>query len=751
MKIKSIHLLALSALLLNTNVYAQQLKNVVVASETDRFKAWPANNGMWKWGDEMLVMYTDATPDFSNTNTHTYDRKKETFLEQARSLDGGLTWKIEKGKIVKPGKPAQTDLGFDDGNNGPNATDLQTPINFTDPNFAFTIRFYDPEYGFSIFWYSYDKGKSWEGPYKLPALGFKFMAARPNYIVNSSKDMMAVVTVDAVQRNTGRFNKKDVLIQTVNGGLTWKYVSDAGKVAANDTKNSEYDSIMGSLTRISPTKLISLHRMWDSTNKFENSWMEDYISEDNGKSFKFASIINTGNSSTPPSVTKLPNGRLVVTYGYRTSPFGIRARISDDEGKSWSNEIILRSDGGNFDLGYTRDALREDGKLVTAYYFNTNILKDRKIEATIWDPNDFFNSTTPTTPITPTPPAGTQAPISLDKCKVWLKANDIGGVSQGIVTEWKNNCSTTLKVTTNGSPSVNTTSVANMQVVSLDGVNDDFTIKDKVFDSNNASVFFVIKSEGDNAGKKILDSTGDSIRKLISIESNGLSGFGSISKDYVSNKFLISTSIIENNFATEYINGNKSDSVALKANINTASLNELVIGARYSHSDRFKGQIAEVLIYDKAISNDDRIKIEKYLSDKWAVDFGTSTQPAVTPTPTNSPVQTPVDLNSLTVPELITYIQQIIKKGDYKTGENYTTLVKYLNVLITKVGKNSTTIKSGSSNTTINRRLEKKYKKQTMLLVKRLNANIKKSKETSSPKHYAKLRKLLMFVSGNFK
>ena len=88
----------------------------------------------------------------------------------------------------------------------------------------------------------------------------------------------------------------------------------------------------------------------------------------------------------PVNPDGLWDGRLVVTYGYRNPPFGIRARISEDNGKTWGDEIILRDDGGNFDLGYTRDLLRPDGKLVTIYYFSNNVLSDRYIGATIWTP-----------------------------------------------------------------------------------------------------------------------------------------------------------------------------------------------------------------------------------------------------------------------------------------------------------------------------------------------------------------------------
>ena len=62
------------------------------------------------------------------------------------------------------------------------------------------------------------------------------------------------------------------------------------------------------------------------------------------------------------------------------------SRISAEQGKTWGPEIILRNDGGCWDLGYSRSVQRPDGKIVTVYYFNDSPEHERQIAATIWDP-----------------------------------------------------------------------------------------------------------------------------------------------------------------------------------------------------------------------------------------------------------------------------------------------------------------------------------------------------------------------------
>jgi hypothetical protein len=83
---------------------------------------------------------------------------------------------------------------------------------------------------------------------------------------------------------------------------------------------------------------------------------------------------------------KLRDGRLLVTFGYRAPAFGIRARISTDQGRTWGEDVILRADAVDWDLGYTRSVQRPDGRIVTVYYYNDAASTERYIAGTIWTP-----------------------------------------------------------------------------------------------------------------------------------------------------------------------------------------------------------------------------------------------------------------------------------------------------------------------------------------------------------------------------
>jgi hypothetical protein len=70
-------------------------------------------------------------------------------------------------------------------------------------------------------------------------------------------------------------------------------------------------------------------------------------------------------------------------------PYGIRAKLSKDEGKTWDDEIHLRDDARTWDIGYTRSVERPDGKIVTIYYYTTHDIEEQHIAATIWNPDSI--------------------------------------------------------------------------------------------------------------------------------------------------------------------------------------------------------------------------------------------------------------------------------------------------------------------------------------------------------------------------
>ena len=137
-------------------------------------------------------------------------------------------------------------------------------------------------------------------------------------------------------------------------------------------------------------KLLVVTRSHNVTREGGADYLYQTFSTDNG--WTWQGLERTPIWGYPSHLLLLRSGRILCTYGYRQKPYGIRAVFSDDEGASWDmeNEIVIRADGANRDLGYPSSIQLDDGRILTSYYF-PDIDGIRYIAGYIWSEDGALN------------------------------------------------------------------------------------------------------------------------------------------------------------------------------------------------------------------------------------------------------------------------------------------------------------------------------------------------------------------------
>lgn len=277
------------------------VEHVKVYYEPGMYGGWPANNGIWIWGNEILVgftkdFYKDLGPEF-----HDIDREKAELHLLARSLDGGETWNIEDsgktGNMVKHGifqGIPRTDVPHQF------PVECREKINFKHPDFALTVTTNCHHRGESRYWYSYDRGHTWEGPCALPNFDAPGTGARTDYIIDSRDECMLFITAGKSNGRSGR----SMVVKTTDGGLNGSFVSWIGP-------EPEGFSIMPASVRLSDTEILVTVRRRDDPFKYISA----YYSDDNGSSWTYlnrpAESTGVGN---PPAMIRLHDGRHALAY-----------------------------------------------------------------------------------------------------------------------------------------------------------------------------------------------------------------------------------------------------------------------------------------------------------------------------------------------------------------------------------------------------------------------------------------------------
>jgi len=175
------------------------------------------------------------------------------------------------------------------------------------------------------------------------------------------------------------------LMRSDDQGETFRTYSEA----AWDPKN-EKNYLEPNLYRTASGRLVGLYRTQTDWSKpgadFDDTYLNLHmsVSTDDGRTFGPVTEAKTLWGSSPFHALRLQSGNVLLSYGWRRPPFGIRARICNPELTDIDEapEIILRDDAPGGDLGYPCSIQLDDGTIMVSYYI-PDASGIRGIEATL--------------------------------------------------------------------------------------------------------------------------------------------------------------------------------------------------------------------------------------------------------------------------------------------------------------------------------------------------------------------------------
>ena len=377
----------------------KNVEHAVVYRRENEFASHPYVRGFWEnAAGHLICNFSLATVDYRG------DPHKLAHIDLVRSAGGrravtvrsedrGKTWAVSNEDPNRPSNDVRAPQVGVDGK--PGSLDEIAPIDYTDKdvllsNFnyqylrddALIKDFYEslkslveaPERQVFIR-VSKNAGRTWSRSVMLPLDGLYSLAAVESSTVRPDGRCLLFLNAAARQGATSR----PLVYRSTDDGTSFHFLSF---VTPND------ESRYGGLNQMYPRGLMLPNGRLLCTVRIDRDWAGDmwtevHKSDDGGRTWQFLS--RASDFGAPGAPLRMSDGRLVIVYGSRLPTAGVRAVVSEDEGATWGPEIIVRDDGGSWDVGYPRVWEAAPGKIGAIYYFNS---KDDPVQVkpvdTLW-------------------------------------------------------------------------------------------------------------------------------------------------------------------------------------------------------------------------------------------------------------------------------------------------------------------------------------------------------------------------------
>ncbi|KQV07819.1 sialidase family protein [Leifsonia sp. Root112D2] len=357
---------------------AADVEHHIVYRNENEFAAWPYYCGLWKTADGSLVAGFKRVPSNYEDVNHYNLVHAPGEIVVIRSTDNGRTW--DQDSIV-----SVFDMSIKEEKDFPGgeAADWSNlpPLDFTSRDTlvmggGIPTLMGGGDHRAAWIRASTDGGRTWRAHNVLPNWDFPGVSM-PGTSMYSVRD--DGVMLFGVQAWAPGAQSPLLVVYASPDGVQFLHLGEI----VEETPKSAYwpGGRFASAQHIYPRVVVLKDGRVLASVRYERDprgvfWVEIHESLDGGRTWHWLSRVNDWGA--PGDLVPMSDGRLVCVYGYRLQPNpGIRYRVSEDQGRTWGQEMILRDDGGSWDLGYPRVIEIEPGLLLTHYWIN---LKNDRID-----------------------------------------------------------------------------------------------------------------------------------------------------------------------------------------------------------------------------------------------------------------------------------------------------------------------------------------------------------------------------------
>jgi sialidase-1 len=371
------------------------MTDVVVYKEDGRYCSFPH---IIKINNKLIAVFRRAS-NFSvqaalkGTHTH-HDPDSEICLIE--SHDSGLSWDEKTFQVVYKSEYGVNDPSLTllrDGTLLLRFVALKITKSLELDHFPKKIFSHRAEHGLvsevvnNLLLSSVDNGTTWNYHSEIKCDHIGPSCSRDPLIELEDGSLIAPVYTGAPQRSDISWS-----LRSFDKGLTWGEPSIIG--IDENGKFSERHGINyneTSLLSMGNGELLALVR-GDETFHTTDEFMpvggmgKLHLSRSYNGGMNWSNPVDTKIFGQPGHIISLGNHKFLCTYGYRKSPFGVRAVISHDNAISWDleNEIIIAEGFKSWDCGYPFSIMLSQDRVLTIFYANDQ-KGNRYIASKIWN------------------------------------------------------------------------------------------------------------------------------------------------------------------------------------------------------------------------------------------------------------------------------------------------------------------------------------------------------------------------------